>query len=393
MMEIFRNIVNECIRIGLEHNASNLKRLSTLCYHTLSVYDIQTKYRLAAISQAAGRLSQMKRDIKKGRSPKTPYVRKPFLVSCYGFKLNEMLLTFPIRNREFTNIVLNDHVARIISDKSIRIRSFTLTPTLLSLSIAKEVEQIKPTKVIGIDRNLRNVTLGNNEKVIQINTSEIIKIKENMTHVRSTFKRNDKRIMQKIYSKFGNRQARRIKQRLHLISKSIVQLSRKENAAIVFEDLKGIRKLYRKGNNQGRKYRRKLNSWSFYELERQVVYKSNWEAIPVCFVDPRCTSQLCPICGDRTQEDRFQHRKLWCGNCRRSMDRDVVAAMNISYKGMHRFCIPKGDTGEAMVQERGSNFVKAKSIPPILKVDVSKSLLHISRQNHKSSRSFSDRAS
>ncbi len=34
------------------------------------------------------------------------------------------------------------------------------------------------------------------------------------------------------------------------------------------------------------------------------------------------------------------------------MDRDVVAAMNISYKGMQRFCIPKDDTDEAMVQER-----------------------------------------
>lgn len=366
MMETFRHMVNDCIRIGLENDVSTLKKLSVLGYHKLSVYDIQSKYKLTAISQAAGILTQMKRAVKKGKKPKSPYVLKPYLVSCYGFKVNGMLLTFPIRNKEFTNIVLNDYVSSIISDKSVEVRSFILTPTSLSLSIAKEVELIKPEKIIGIDRNLRNVTLGNSEKIIQINTSELLKIKENTTHIKSTFKRNDKRIMQKIYSKFGNRQSRRIKQRLHLISKFIVQLAKKENAAIIFEDLKGIRKLYRKGNGQGSKYRRKLNSWSFYELERQVVYKSNWEAIPVCFVDPRRTSILCPICGDRTQEDREHRRKLWCGNCGKSMDRDVVAAMNISYKGMHRFCISQGDTDEAMVQECGSKE------PLILKVDVSK---------------------
>ncbi len=65
---------------------------------------------------------------------------------------------------------------------------------------------------------------------------------------------------------------------------------------IVFEDLNGIRKLYRKGNGQGNKFRRKLNSWSFYELQRQIEYKADWEGIPVRFVDPKCTSKLCPIC-------------------------------------------------------------------------------------------------
>ncbi len=213
-------------------------------------------------------------------------------MSCYGFKANNKLLTFPIRNREFVNIVLNDYVADIISDRSVKVRSFTITLTSLSLSIAKQIDLVKPTKIIGIDRNLRNITFGNSEKIIQINTSELLKIKENTTHVRSAFKRNDRRIMQRIYTKLGNRQSRRIKQRLHLVSKFIVRLARKENAAVVFEDLKGIRKLYRKGNGQGRKYRRKLNSWSFYELERQTVYKSNWEAVSVGFVNPKCTSTL-----------------------------------------------------------------------------------------------------
>jgi len=42
------------------------------------------------------------------------------------------------------------------------------------------------------------------------------------------------------------------------------------------EDIQGIRKMYRKGNGQGTKYRAKMNPWSFYELQRQIEYKARW---------------------------------------------------------------------------------------------------------------------
>jgi putative transposase len=369
MMEIFRQMVNECIRIGLENNCTTLKKLSSFSYSKLQNYDILSYYKLTAISQACGRLIQRKKDIKKGKKPKIPYVEKLFLVSCYGFKINGMLLSFPVRNREFANILLNDYVARNISDTSLKIRSFTMTPESLSLSIQKEVEPIKPEKTIGIDRNLRNITFGNDDKVILVNTAELLKIKENYTYIKSTFRRNDHRIKKKIVGKFGIRQARRIQQRIHKISKSLVEYSKKQKAMIVFEDLKGIQKLYRKGNGQGRKFRRKLNSLSNYELERQTTYKADWEGVPVCHVNPRGTSKLCPRCGGRLQEDRQRRRDLWCGICEKWQDRDVVAAMNISRKGLARLTNPQGDTNEAM---RGNLISDSDQEPVILRVDVSK---------------------
>ena len=168
------------------------------------------------------------------------------------------------------------------------------------------------------------------------------------------------------YSQKRNRRSRRIQQHIHIISKDIVKRAVESKSMIVFEDLKGIRKLYRKGNGQGNKYRRKLNSWSFYELQRQIEYKSAWEGIPVGFVDPKRTSQLCPICGKKCQEDRFQHRKLLCINCKRSMDRDVVASLNISYKGWARLIHPRGLPVEAMKGNVGN------LTPLILRVDGSK---------------------
>ncbi|MEM4378128.1 MAG: transposase [Candidatus Nitrosotenuis sp.] len=241
MMDTFKEMVNHCIRIGLENNASTLKKLSSLSYQQLSGYDIQSKYKLNAISQAAGRLAQMKRDTKKGRKVRLPFVREP-------------------------------------------------------------------------------------------------------------------------------------NQYLHKISKHIVEEAKKSRSMIVFEDLKGIRKSYRKGNGQGNSYRRKLNSWSFYELQRQVEYKAAWEGISVKFVNPKRTSMLCPVCGGRLQEDRQNRRKLLCTNCGKSMDHDVVASMNVAHKGWARVTHPRGLSVEAV---KGNVVLDIYQEPLILRVDGSK-LLEVS---------------
>lgn len=369
-METFRQMVNHCIRIGLENNCSTLKKLSMLSYNTLDEYHIQSKYKLTAISQSAGRLAQMKRDIRKGRNPKSPFVSKPYLVSCYGFKINGMLLSIPTGDRNYIHVLLNQHTLSQLSEEGIEPRSFTITPHSLSISVRKETSEIKSENVIGIDRNLRNITIGNNSGITMYKTNKILSIKENTSHVISSFKRFDVRVKRHFQKRLGNRRSRRIQRYLHIISKDIVKKAVESKSMIVLEDLKGIRKLYKKGNGQGNRYRRKLNSWSFYELQRQIQYKASWEGIPVRFVDPKRTSKLCPICGDRIQEDRLHTRKLWCTNCKRSMDRDVVASLNISYKGWSRFCHPRGLSDEAMKGNVDWNNISMQ--PLILRVDGSK---------------------
>jgi putative transposase len=42
LMTKFRNMVNDCIRIGLQNNVTSLKTLSTKSYHYLGRYDIVT---------------------------------------------------------------------------------------------------------------------------------------------------------------------------------------------------------------------------------------------------------------------------------------------------------------------------------------------------------------
>lgn len=375
MMEAFRQVVNDCIRVGIEKNTNSMKALSKATYAYTGRHDILSYYRLLAISHAAGLLSNRKKSLKRNRDTKDPYMTKPILKTCYGFKVVDGYLRLSIGNKQFMKIPLNNHTKAILSQEGIMIKSFCITPTQLSISYAKEIMQLETKTSIGIDRNLANITIGNAEgtETTIYDVSEVVRIAEKHRSITRTFKRNDVRVRQQLAQKHGKRRANQVKQVLHKASKAIVNYAKAKQAAIVFENIEGIRNLYQKGNYQSKNNRAKMNAWPFFMLKEQITYKAAWEGVSVIQLtkgETRGTSQFCPRCGKRTQvaaRDDMQHkRQLWCETCERWQDRDVIAAMNIARKGWLRFDHPQGAASEAMVQESGSKELV------ILKVDAAK---------------------
>lgn len=214
------------------------------------------------------------------------------------------------------------------------------------------------------------MTYGSCDRIVQYDLSAAVRIIETTKDVVKSFKRNDHRIGKKITAKYGKRRRNRVNQMLHGVSKHLVRLSVEKKEAIVLEDIRNIRRLYQKGNGQGHAYRGMMNSWSFAEIKRQIEYKAKWQGIPIIHLsekDTRHTSSLCPQCGERLQEDRQVRRQLWCSKCKRWQDRDIVAAMNLSLKGLLRFGSSKGIAGETM---KGN--VAQQGEPLILRVDAMK---------------------
>src|SRR6266568_4912074 len=72
LLEVFRRMVNESIRIGLANNASSLRKLSLLSYNQLAQYDSPSCYKLSAISRAAGILASRKKSLKRGSRLENP---------------------------------------------------------------------------------------------------------------------------------------------------------------------------------------------------------------------------------------------------------------------------------------------------------------------------------
>ena len=106
---------------------------------------------------------------------------------------------------------------------------------------------------------------------------------------------------------FWNSRQRRLttrtKQYLHKISKDIVKHAAETKSILVLEDLTRMQKQCRKKNGKVTKSKRKMNNWPFYELQRQIEYKTAWVRIPAGFIDPKGTSKRCPKYGKNLQED------------------------------------------------------------------------------------------
>lgn len=178
MMKIFRYMVNDCIRIGLQNDCSTLKQLSSLAYRKLE-YDILSYYKLSAMSKAVGILSNRNQSIRRGIATKKPYLTKTILATSYGFKFENGVFKIPIDHKTYFEIPLNGYAKQVLSDSCLEIKSFILTPTNINIAYSKKVIQIECSETVGIDRNLRNVTMGNCSKVMQFDLSKTIQIAEN----------------------------------------------------------------------------------------------------------------------------------------------------------------------------------------------------------------------
>ncbi len=306
-------------------------------------------YKLCAISKATGILKNYRKAERAGKSVKHPYAQRPQLTTCYGFKITDRSLLLPIRPRNKIRIPLNHHTLQVLCETSLTARSVTLTATTITVAYSKDVPTLKPSGMMGIDRNLDNVTVADsNGSIMRHNLAEATEIKAMYREVKSHLRRNDSRVKQRVYAKYGVRQSNRVRQLLHRTSKEIVAEAKRSRSGIVMERLTGMRRLYWKGNGQGRDYRARMNGWSFAELQRQVDYKARWEGLPVIYVKPHGTSVKCSICGSRMKSE--ENRKLRCASCGFTADRDVNAARNILAAGMRALRFGAvAPAGEAMV--------------------------------------------
>ena len=71
LLELFRRMVNESIRIGLANDVSSLRKLSLLSYSQLAQYDSPSCYKLCAISRAAGILAAREKSLQRGFPTRT----------------------------------------------------------------------------------------------------------------------------------------------------------------------------------------------------------------------------------------------------------------------------------------------------------------------------------
>ena len=360
VFDYFRYCANEAIQIGIEKNITSKFKLHYQLYHKLRLdSQFHCKYVYGALECAAARLKLYKKALKKKSDVKKPYISKNHLIiNNLSYKIEGDHIRIPLEPAKYLFIRLTRYVCEKINGK--KLGNVVISNDKIIISYSKDVLEQKPANFIGIDRNLNNITTYDSKgKCIVHDLSKTQRIITSYSTVKSKFRRNDVRIRKKLFQKYGKLQKNRVHNIIHCTSKKIVS----QNAGIIMENIKGISKLYRKRNGQGKKYRQKMNSWSFYEIQRQIEYKARWLGLPVKYVNAGGTSTMCAICGSKLVSE--EHRKMSCSLCKSSVDRDANAACNILLRGTQ--VVPDGTSSEAVMAEPDSK----ESV--ICRVDVVKS--------------------
>ena len=130
----------------------------------------------------------------------------------------------------------------------------------------------------------------------------------------------------------GQRENRWMQDVNHCVSKALVEQNPK-HTLFVLEDLSYVRIATERVR---RKNRYASVSWSFYDLEQKLMYKAKRNQSSVIKVDPRYTSQCCPVCGHIEKTNRNKKIHLFaCKNCGYKSNDDRVGAMNLYRMGIN----------------------------------------------------------
>ncbi|OHE55121.1 MAG: hypothetical protein A3K61_03845 [Thaumarchaeota archaeon RBG_16_49_8] len=387
------DLLGECLTVtynavnyGQKNGVSNRKGMGTF-YRSLKQTGLPSCYKVAAITRACAVLTSRMKSEKRGVETKHPQPLRPMICVLSGFFITmKGRLFIPLRRNQYFDVQLNRYVQQTLTQK--KIRSLTITPDSLSFCYSEDVKLMSVKTVFGVDRNEKNLTFGNPEKVTQINLSKTVRIKQTTREIVGSFKRSDVRIRRRLARKYWRRANNRTNQMLHAATNYMVENAVANDAAFALEDLTDIKKLYRKGNGQGREYRFRLNSWPYWKARMMLGYKSAWKGIsviPLTKSETYGSSSVHSTCGEKLhnpEKGDVEHRRmLWCQTCNKWVDRDANATVNLSQRGLARFASShptpksrsqqadfkaeeKGLANEAMVQEPGT--------PVILKVDASK---------------------
>ena len=355
--------MNDAIDVAIKKNLTSEGSISSEIYPLVKDLPIPSYYIPPAITKATAMVKNYRKSVRreeikakrkknggskqntkpkhKPRNIKVPHVDRRMLASHYGFRISGDSMIIPASTerygREYEVISLNRYVYSLINRNGIHARSFTLTPDLLSISIERIPETIECDSTAGIDRNLRNVTVGNELHQESYDLSGIVKIKRRYRNRSSRSMRNDRRIQQKIREKYGRRERNRTNAILHEKSKKIVNACISGREAPVLEDIRHLRNITYRGDRTGPERRHLMHSsFPYGRLASMIKYKAEWEGLPV--IQLTCqetygTSSRCSECGSYT---RKSGRMLYCESCAIWINRDINACISQAKLGRTR---------------------------------------------------------
>ena len=187
--------------------------------------------------------------------------------------------------------------------------------------------------VVGIDRGINFVvaTYDSKHKSGFVSGKAIKQRRASYSKLRKELQMRQTPSARRRLKAIGQRENRWMQDVNHCVSKALVE-SNPKHTLFVLEDLTGVRNATERVRTKNRYV---SVSWAFYDLEQKLIYKAKQNQSSVIKVDPRYTSQCCPLCGHTEKANRNKKIHLFaCKNCGYKSNDDRIGAMNLYRMGI-----------------------------------------------------------
>jgi IS605 OrfB family transposase len=186
---------------------------------------------------------------------------------------------------------------------------------------------IEPTRFLGVDLGIVNIATDSDGNTYTGDALE--RIRQRHHRARQTYQSTGTKSAKRRLKTLAGRQARFQRWANHGLARRLVQYAKDTKAALVLEDLTGIRDRMTVRVRQ----QAKQDNWSFRQLRTFLMYKAQQAGIPLVLVDPHHTSRTCSRCGYVTKKNRRSQADFSCLRCGYGAHADHNAARNLATRG------------------------------------------------------------
>jgi IS605 OrfB family transposase len=339
-LENYTKAYNFTCDIGWNDNDSNGVSLHHKVYYTVKNYlpsQLAISARMKATESLITCLSKRRKN-KKCKKPQSKLCSIRYDACSYNIWFEKNLISIStINGRIKIPILIPEYFKQYLDWKRGSAELFIRkNKVFFNITFNKEIEDVQISSdpyIIGIDRGIINLAVTSNNKFYKRNKAN--KTCNQYQHLRS--------LLQKCGSKSAKRHLRKLSMKEnrfrtdvnHIISKQIVE-SLPKNSIMVLENLKYIRENIKTWSKE---LNRKLNTWTFGQLENFLTYKAQQKSILVEHVSAYYTSQKCSKCGHTEKQNRLSQPTFKCQKCGFSLNADLNASrvIELNYRDSKRY--------------------------------------------------------
>jgi len=266
----------------------------------------------------------------RGRAREHPKItRRSIYVKNTLFTFKSGILRISIEpSRRYLEVDLTKY--RWVPQDFDRLGGLVLTERELIITVKKSVEP-RADRWASFDVNLTNITALIDGRIERCDLRKLYHIHRAYEAKRQRIQKLSKlkpKTSKRLLQRYSRREKNRARDFLHRLTTEIAKKLSEVNSGAIMERLKGIKQNVL---NRSKEQNRKLSKWNARTFQSMLDYKLKWLGLPVKYVDAKNTSKTCPLCSGYLVA--YGGRLMKCEECSLTMDRDIVAVLNLQMRG------------------------------------------------------------